>query len=253
MVRIYKEFNRSELQALEKTLESRLLKWAESWLGDASISIELFNATSCVERSAEIRRESDILDEGHCYGPITTDLSKLNRLLFRAAFDEDVVQETSCLLAKDLLGRFTQSLIRAIAGDSPLSGEKMQPAWAALDECVNPGSGWILAKLEVQGEEVEYLVSGCLLPIGPARETRMKPSCAKLLPLLVKNSVSFEAKLGDVSLSIGDFRSLRVGDVLILDAKVFDNVSVLSGSGEEVFRANLGGKQALKALRVLSR
>lgn len=120
-------------------------------------------------------------------------------------------------------------------------------AYGAGALSIQPAAGVALPELVLGGELVERILAREVQP--PAR----MPALARREMSLRAMREQIEVILGDAELTLGDIANVSVGDVIRLQAKYRDPLSVRFCNGVQLLKADLGASGTKKAIQIVGK
>lgn len=251
----------TDKRAIATAVEDLLNAWARKWWvgGESVVVHEVFPVD---ERSALLAQAD------YCVGvqgggdricmlflPSSTARAIASGLLREAV---PLTGQALTPLEKELLRAALEDGARHAVRSTRHEGsvEEVQDMRCALAELATPGSGSVTCQVSCGDAELTVVLGGALLQEHWRRdqvdETANRiVAVADALRLCDQAHVRAEVSLGEAEITIGALSSVRVGDVIALDARVDEPVALRLNGRENILLGYLGTHAGALAVQVV--
>jgi hypothetical protein len=214
----------SMLQALRQRLEAGLSAWATDW--EIDLLTTTVDATDTLPSQAILQAETwktcrSTSGANVWFRSSDDQARKLHTLIFGIEKPDDLSWQVVAKVQADLVN----ACHRALCGDTPpASYRKDTPA----DDLYAPGAGTVLFQFEAL--DLMILAEGSLLPTAKISPTQSKaPKVPDLRQFVGDQPISLNVLAGSADLKLSHLLSLRRGDVIRLDSKLDDSLTLAIG------------------------
>ncbi|HYM34068.1 MAG TPA: FliM/FliN family flagellar motor C-terminal domain-containing protein [Steroidobacteraceae bacterium] len=159
---------------------------------------------------------------------------------------------TDCLrgaLAVDVVNRMTISLARRVLSEAQYQPAQIEASTIAADDLTDlQFTHWWRA-------DIDSGITICVAPqvlalLAPGNKPALTAQLEKRRAAIGEATVRLEAVLGQAEVSVGEFASLRVNDVIVLSGSLSQPVLLRNSSGRQVASATLGRMESKRAVVV---
>ena len=257
--RAFKIYKESELKDIEASIDEILNKWSSSWVNAVDVitlnKLRPIHGDKGHVNSAMIYKAVD--NKGRCIhflfdSPVIEGLCKL---LFGPEVKNETVNCHKDGIANDVIKSSLKNLAELIffnqerVGDTELIKQEILPK-----DIFSPGFGSVLMTLNFNNEDLLLICSKEAvegLYAKNAKLAKIEPSGGldAVNSAISKYSVKCKAKLGVAEISCAELMSLQVGDVIQLEQKLEEPVSLVFDNdlvGCKGFLGKQGSSMAIK-------
>ncbi len=261
----FRIYSAPECAAIAAALENALCRWSRRWFGTGKLVLEFDNINGLPgvlpgqlqAFGSDLPHYGDAESQWCTLLPDAAARDALDRsLLGTPGGAQRDGEEGSFLLAlqADMAAQCLVDIGRAFPGEAqPRAGQELGAAQVGgmLRRAAVCGSGWGLARLRLGALELPLLLGPAVSAgIVPAKPLRLLGALDSARQAIIRQPASLSAALGGTALTIGEFEGLRVGDILRLDQRVDEAVSLVTPGGEVVASGQLGAREGRKAVRL---
>ena len=264
-VSAFKLLSKRELTRIQADLDTLLKRWAQSWYVtiDSGIDVSL---DSCEQFRVKDLPHSDAAwfvtsvgdDSWVAVAPQDDSVNAIQGLLGEDFTDADDIRDNGSILASeldetllyDLVDNVLQQAMRnAGRHDNPHHTKRplAQPVWRY-------GSAAVCARITVGGKNTYLVMSpelvNCFLPSRVPTHKELGP-LTRVTTAIEPTMVKLEITAGNAVLNIAELRGIAVGDIVRLDTKLDQPLSVMFG-GKRLCSAFLGTQEGSKAVMLMS-
>jgi len=229
--------------------------WANAWCADVKPTLHCEAATDPVAKYLDGRWFARSLADGNLIRHYLTAgfEGKLEALMFRSdgrAHGTDHCRESQ--IAGGIASEAIEDLVSILMSTCQFRcSAKSEPAEAPPSWMYARSSGAALLSVHLGGEAAVVLIPAST----PSRQRSVKiasPSGVTPLAIAMKNTpVRLIVELGSVEMTIANWASLALGDVIQLPFGTDDTLTVLTEGGRPICAANLGSLEGHRAIEVI--
>ncbi len=250
MHRPYKLPNQTEIASIHRGVESAFKKWCNAWCQDDALSyamdVEAIDSTSARLVLCQSKWLIGGLENGIPIGLQWTE--QLPALIYDSfvkiptAFKRRLTVTTP--VAHKLVNSAMVSLLNTVVkevldtGDNAISVSKREHDAFSAD-LSSPGAGYVLVAFDFNQTESLRIVIDSNYLANQTVNTKTQPVSATAFDAVGHGLVKIEAVIGTSELDVKALTNLAVGDVISVDKKLSDKVSLYI-SGEQVCQGYLG-------------
>jgi len=191
-------------------------------------------------------------------GRVTSHILQPVRLIGHQVFGHAVSTDPDSIAA-EMSQAALDDLVRGLRGVLGVEAvpERFDLAAVATtlpDEAFRLWSGGVRVGLPGFADLALYLDGAAVAGLVPAKQAVPVSAKAPLTPLLDaarEHTVAIQARLHGVELTIGQLKSLQVGDVVVLPHALEEPLQIVASSGSTVCHAYLGRSGSQRALEVV--
>ena len=248
VVRRYRLYKAQELKQLERTLIRKVGELSIGWFDVESVICEANN----VGELSDADPDSDFELNWHsASGWLAVAREPLPRLAALVLPAEEPLAPEAALLRDEVVLDYLSALAEALKPDSQTNENEHnnKPERHFL-----PGCGWFVARVNVNGIALTCLIGPSVAQhiLGTPKIPSRTEKLATLRNVMKDQQIVLRAELGATTLSIGEIKQLRVGDVVALDGDLDQKMKLTTPSGQILASADLGVSEGKKALRILA-
>jgi flagellar motor switch/type III secretory pathway protein FliN len=252
----------SDLDEVLIRVENLVRDWISIWLSqDTPVrpdNIVAINGPADMCGIMMTVREFRVVDAGRSrvtYIGIASD-RKLANLLLASPGDNAAVRLTA--VEKSLVNAAVDDLAARILKSADGRAQNMDWSQANQNFChhLQAGAGGVYCELLVGGVDISILLPpaalDCVWSRPPAASTAGETaSVREALGKLQDSKIKIEAQLPAVEMTVGEFASLNLGDVIRLTTRADQYINVCVGDFPEPLRAHLGLVSGSPALQII--
>ena len=257
-VQVYKIYNGAELAALSVALRRRVATWSSAWFGTEDLLVETANAYDCGDAAAIFAGGGEgaqtLAGEAALVSLSAPAAAALPALLL----GRQRLAAPPCAATEELRRLCLEALLHSLSVDTDTDTDADADTATATTHSAAPvagdwqrkGAGWVYVQVLVSGLRLPVLLApGAVAPPGCRRAPARLPAGGGM-EAIREQPVRLLAELGSIGLSIGEFRSLKPGDVLRLGTRFADSIVLTTAAGETVCHAVLGKNGGQRAVKI---
>lgn len=248
-IRPYLILGQSQRDFVTEKVRECVHAWADEWLARGSV-LPALNQALNVSADRWVEAQSTPLNAISIgWTKNWVDQAKMNLAGHAADVDGS---SSSSVLQLAIVDASMEDLARCLCGSTNVVS---RPDDGPAEQVAAAGSGFLAFSCQMEGKECFQIVAW---PDWVA-SFRSKPSQRRQQPQLVpavealgSESVLVRAIIGEAELSIGDFATLAIGDVVIIDRRIKEPIPVSVDSGDVFAGGHLCTSSGRRAIELVA-